>query len=508
MHVPRRCEGGAALAATPAPVTAPHPNTKTYGGGAGVTLIKKEGEEETLGQLRDRVALASTRASAPGPRAVFVHIKVEDTDGEGAGGGDGEDATGGEGDGEGEEQETDEVQEEEEEEEKAEEVEDEEEADEGLQREQNTQVPSVSLEGIKETGADAVSPPRRARPLPGSYADTAVDCDEEEEVEDEDEDEWGSDEEEEEEEEEVEEEVGPRYPRAHESGASLKGGSEAVRIQRLTAGARSEPGSPRARLRTPGRIADIAVQDNSVREQQQKQQEEEEAEFVPELVMRGAGDRAGTSQLLGVSWQKRTNTWQAEYKGKYLGYHTTEDAAARAYSKYLEDGSLPEPADCTSQFRGVSWSKSQNKWTAECNGTHLGRHATEEEAARARSKYLEDHIDPVNHREAGTSRFTGVSWDKNRKRWRARCKGKALGYHTTEQAAAQAYNFEAERISLPLNITPPVRAAGTATSVGPNAGGGVGTQRAASKPPAIPTTDKRPALTSPAAPAPTKKVKL
>jgi len=42
------------------------------------TLIKQE-EEETLGQLRDRLRLLPGLARVPGPRAPFVHIKVEDT---------------------------------------------------------------------------------------------------------------------------------------------------------------------------------------------------------------------------------------------------------------------------------------------------------------------------------------------------------------------------------------------------------------------------------------------
>ena len=88
MNAPRRSEGGAALAAAPAPAPAPDPNNGASegAGGSGVTPIKKE-EEETLGQLRDRLGPASGLARAPGPRAVFVHIQVEDTDAEGGAGG-------------------------------------------------------------------------------------------------------------------------------------------------------------------------------------------------------------------------------------------------------------------------------------------------------------------------------------------------------------------------------------------------------------------------------------
>jgi hypothetical protein len=185
MNIPRGSEGGVALAAAPAPAPAPAsapapgPNNGGLAGGArasrGATPIikKEEEEEETLGQLLDRLAPGLTRV--PGPRATFVHIKVEDsssgddTDGEGGLGG-GEEATGRKGDGE-EEQGDEEEQEREE------------------QREQRAQAPGPNFEGRINAGADEVAPPRRSRPPPGSYADTTVDYDEEEEDEDEDEEE-------------------------------------------------------------------------------------------------------------------------------------------------------------------------------------------------------------------------------------------------------------------------------------------------------------------------------
>jgi len=440
----------------------------------------KEEEEETLGQLRDRVALATARALVLRPRAPFVHIKVEDTssgeDTDGEGGGQG--ATGGEGDGEGE----------------------------------------------------------------------------------------GEVEEEEEEGEDVEEQAEPRDLRAHAPGTSDKGLSEAVRHRRLAPGARTEPGAPRARLRVPGRVADSDIQGNDV----PQPEEEEEAGIVPELAMRGGGDRSGSaSRFKGVSLDMHANKWSAKYNGKHLGLHTTEEAAARAYNKYLKDGSVPEKqrAASSSQFKGVSWSKRDNTWKAECKRTHLGYHNTEEGAARAYNKYLEDGIDPVQHREAFTSQFTGVCWNASKNKWKAKCKGKDLGHHAseeaaacaynkylndgidpvqhreatntsqfmgviwnkgmnkwqahckgkylglyaTEEAAAQAYNVEAERLGRPLNVIPPVGAAGAGAGAGPGAAGGAGPKRIAPKSPAAPTTSKktkRASATTPAKPRPSKKMKL
>jgi len=282
----------------------------------------------------------------------------------------------------------------------------------------------------------------------------------------------------------VEAEEEPHDQHAHAPGASLKGGC-AVRHPGLPPGALSEPGSPQARLREPGRLAD-----NAFRQLQQ----EEGAGDVPELVIRGDAHRASSARLQGVSWNKKENKWVARCNGNYLGNHTTEEAAARVYSKYLEDGSVPGPVERggwgTSRFKGVSWDKKNMKWKAQSTKKHLGNHATEEEAVRAYSKYLKDGIDPVKRRDARTSQFTGVCWDKNNKKWEAKCMGRYLGYHTTEEAAMQAYNVEAERVGRPLNIIPPAGAAGVGAGAGTGAGVGAGPKRNAPKSPAAHATTK------------------
>jgi hypothetical protein len=227
--------------------------------------------------------------------------------------------------------------------------------------------------------------------------------------------------------------------------------------------------------------------------------------MVPELAMRGGGDRAGSSQFKGVSWNTSRSKWRAQCKGRHLGFHTTENAAARAYIKYLEDGIVPAKhrEASTSQFTGVSWDKSMLKWRAECKGTRLGYHATEEDAARAVSKYLEDGIDPVKHREVNTSQFKGVSWDTSKNKWKAQCKRAYLGIHATETAAAQAYNLEAARVGLTLNIIPPAGAAGASgAGAGVRAEAGTACKRAGGS-----AGPKRAAPKTSAAPAPSKKMK-
>ena len=130
----------------------------------------------------------------------------------------------------------------------------------------------------------------------------------------------------------------------------------------------------------------------------------------------------------------------------------------RAYDNYVKDGIDPvqRREGTTSQCKGVSWDKSRLKWAAQCKGKHLGHHATEEAAAQAYDDYVKDGVDPVQRREGTSSQFKGVSWHKRRGKWLAVCKGKSLGCHATEEAAAQAYNAEAERIGLvDLKFIPP-----------------------------------------------------
>jgi hypothetical protein len=165
-----------------------------------------------------------------------------------------------------------------------------------------------------------------------------------------------------------------------------------------------------------------------------------------------------SSQFRGVSWEKRRGKWKAECKKKSLGYHPTEEAAARAYHNYVEDGVEPvqHRGVLTFQFMGVYWNKRRGKWVGEYEGKSLGRHATEEAAARAVEKYAKDGVDLVKHQAVRSSQFKGVSWEKRSSKWKAECKGKYLGYHAKEEAAARAYNKEAERIGrVDLNVVPP-----------------------------------------------------
>jgi len=270
---------------------------------------------------------------------------------------------------------------------------------EGRQREQHARDLGASSEGREEADADVAAPAsRRARRPPGSYADTAaVEWDSDDEYE------GGEEEEEEEEEEEVEE---AEEGEGNESkGNSVHGG----------------PGS------------------------------------------READDRR-SSRVAGVSWRTTSRTWEARHwkggKGMYtyLGRHATEEGAAQAVHYYVNGGVDPvqHRGVRTSQFKGVCWDHRAGKWRAQYKEKHLGNHATEEAAARAYDLYVEDGVDPVQHRGARTSEFKGVSWHKSSGKWQAVCKKTHVGLHATEEAAARAYNKEAERIGcVDLNVIPP-----------------------------------------------------
>jgi hypothetical protein len=170
--------------------------------------------------------------------------------------------------------------------------------------------------------------------------------------------------------------------------------------------------------------------------------------------------------------------------------------------KPLEDGIDPvkHREARTSQFTGVCWDKTKLTWRAKCKGTQLGSHTTEEDAVRAYNKYRGDGVVSVVHRGASTSQFTGVNWDKRDSRWIAKCKDKRLGSHTTEEAAARAYNVEATRVGRPLNVIPPAGSAGAGGGAGVGAGPGTSAAKHTDTKHAIPTTL--------AAHAPSKNMKL
>jgi hypothetical protein len=113
----------------------------------------------------------------------------------------------------------------------------------------------------------------------------------------------------------------------------------------------------------------------------------------------------GSSKYTGVSWKKNRNKWVANIKingeKKHLGYFILEEAAAEAYQnalKMLNEGDLSfmKPKEYSSGYKGVSWKKKISKWVAniKIDGKlkHLGYFTSEEEAAEAYQKALKEKM--------------------------------------------------------------------------------------------------------------------
>ena len=112
-----------------------------------------------------------------------------------------------------------------------------------------------------------------------------------------------------------------------------------------------------------------------------------------------------SSTYKGVSWQKDRNKWVSRIKingkQKNLGSFTSEEDAADAYQKALKmyhegDSSFMETKTPSSQYKGVCWYKSTNKWISyiKINGKtkHLGLFTSEEEAYEAYQNALKEKM--------------------------------------------------------------------------------------------------------------------
>ena len=169
----------------------------------------------------------------------------------------------------------------------------------------------------------------------------------------------------------------------------------------------------------------------------------------------------GTSKYVGVTWNKDRDKWVSRItingKFKYLGYFTSEEEAAEAYQNALKiyndggDLSFMETRIPTSKYNGVSWENKSSKWKSQIqiNGKqkYLGLFTSEEEAHEAYQNALKIYHDGGDlsfmETRIPTSKYNGVSWNKNANKWmsciKINGKNKYLGYFTSEEEAHEAY---------------------------------------------------------------------
>ena len=167
----------------------------------------------------------------------------------------------------------------------------------------------------------------------------------------------------------------------------------------------------------------------------------------------------GTSKYTGVTWYNASNKWLAQIainsKKKNLGLFETEDEAHETYQKALKmlnegDLSFMKPKEFSSKYKGVSWQKDRNKWVSriKINGKqkNLGSFTSEEDAADAYQKALKMyHEGDSSFMETKTpsSQYKGVCWYKSTNKWisyiKINGKTKHLGLFTSEEEAAEAY---------------------------------------------------------------------
>lgn len=108
----------------------------------------------------------------------------------------------------------------------------------------------------------------------------------------------------------------------------------------------------------------------------------------------------------------------------------------------------------TSKFPGVTWNKQHKKWHAHVRilgkNRYLGSFDDEVEAAKA-YLFACDHPESIPPSHIKSSTYKGVCWNARKKRWRAQItidgKQVHLGWFSKEEDAHAAYEKEREQIN-------------------------------------------------------------
>lgn len=145
------------------------------------------------------------------------------------------------------------------------------------------------------------------------------------------------------------------------------------------------------------------------------------------------GARTASSRFWGVSWDKRGKKWRASYydadgKDRYIGRFDDEEEAARARDQTIRDA-------------GLEGKRNMN--AVDTTGAQVPK----------RNRAAAVAPDPARAPTETTSKFWGVSWGKNVRRWEAyysdaNDKQRSIGRFDTQEAAAHAVNAAIRRVGL------------------------------------------------------------
>ena len=148
-----------------------------------------------------------------------------------------------------------------------------------------------------------------------------------------------------------------------------------------------------------------------------------------------------TSRFWGVCWNRVDKKWQAYYKdadGKMrtISLFGDEEEAARAVNKAIRDAGLESK-------RRVN--------LVDATGALVPRERTHTRRPCDRSAVVAP--DPSRPPSTTTSKYWGVTWSKQQRRWMAQYrdaddKQRTIGYFDTQEAAAHAVNAAIRRAGL------------------------------------------------------------
>ncbi|KAG1656381.1 hypothetical protein FOA52_011006 [Chlamydomonas sp. UWO 241] len=214
-----------------------------------------------------------------------------------------------------------------------------------------------------------------------------------------------------------------------------------------------------------------------------------------------------SSLYTGVTWSKAKSAWHVQMtdpvtkRNRHIGYFDVENKAARAYdcaavqahgagakrnfpgepiSELELAASQKKKQRSSSQYVGVSWSKTKSSWHVRLwdpetkRERHIGCFTSEEDAARAYDRAAVQSHGPdakrnfpgegiselpaslgLEPKQRGSSRFIGVSWNKARSSWLVQVRdpvtktSRHIGRFASEEDAARAYDDAAVQLHGP-----------------------------------------------------------